>query len=89
MGGDQAAGQGVGIAGLALETVNNLFVGGGHIAVGLLPVAGRQPALFLTGEQVEGFQNILVCELDVAGAFLVKRGFEVAKLDVLRRGCAA
>ena len=51
--------------------------------IALFAVGRGQPTLFLAGVEVEGLQNVLVCELDVAGALFVKRGGEVVKLDLL------
>ena len=75
-------GEGVGVAFLALEAVHHLPISGGHIVIALFAVGRGQPTLFLAGVEVEGLQNVLVCELDVAGALFVKRGGEVVKLDL-------
>ena len=76
-------GEGVGVAGLSLVAVNHPAVCGGHIVIALFAVGGRQPAFALSGVEVEGLQNVRVRKLDVAGAFLVKRGGEIVQLDLL------
>ena len=60
-----------------------LHTTGGYLVIALFAVGGRQPAFGLSGVEVEGLQNVRVRKLNVAGAFLVKRGGEIVQLDLL------
>ena len=71
------------VAILALEAVHDGAVCAGHVVVGFLAVGRRQPSFLLAGEQVERLQNVVIRECDVASAFFVESGGEVAELHVL------
>ena len=75
--------KGVCVTRFALVAVHDLLLCLAHVVIGFLAVGRRQPSFLLAGEQVERLQNVVIRECDVASAFFVESGGEVAELHVL------